>query len=362
MVVAPDLPIPGWRHQKVVTGVLPDGAPHAIYFCWVGHCKEGIMPITIRPTIPETPGIVAGRYGLELDGLFSGILESVEGGYASSDVVVHKVGADQIAHKHIASVKYEDITITCGAGMSKGFYELVKGTLDRKFTRHNGAIVEYDYNNKERSRLSFFNALATEISFPTLDASSKDAAKMTVKLTPEYTRMQTGGGSLNARQYVIDQQVQKRWLPCNFRLQIAGLDCTRVNRIEAITVKLKVVGNPVGELQDNQAEPAHLEMPNLVVTLSESASESAKGFYDWHETFVIKGDNGKDQEKSGTLECFTPDLKEALFKLDLEHLGIFRLAPEKVETGRENIRHVQAEMYCEEIVFSYGTSIAAAVD
>jgi hypothetical protein len=42
-----------------------------------------------------------------------------------------------------------------------------------------------------------------------------------------------------------------------------------------------------------------------------------------------------------------------LFKLDFHHLGIFKLAPEPVEPGGENIRRVKAEMYCEEIKFSY---------
>src|SRR5262249_55385439 len=166
------------------------------------------------------------------------------------------------------NVKYGDITIACGAGMSKGFYELLRGTLDQNFTRHNGAIVAYDYDHKERSRLSFFNALVAEISFPPLDASSKDAAKITVKLTPEYTRMQTASGSAVGGEYSTGQEVQKRWLACNFRLQIAGLDCTRVNRIEAITVKQKAVENPVGELRDDQVKPAHLEVANLLVTLS----------------------------------------------------------------------------------------------
>lgn len=40
-------------------------------------------------------------------------------------------------------------------------------------------------------------ALITQIGFPALDAGSKDAAKMTITFSPEYTRMQsnTGGGS-----------------------------------------------------------------------------------------------------------------------------------------------------------------------
>lgn len=37
-------------------------------------------------------------------------------------------------------------------------------------------------------------ALITEIGFPALDAGSKDAAKLTIKLAPEYTRIRSKSG------------------------------------------------------------------------------------------------------------------------------------------------------------------------
>ena len=37
--------------------------------------------------------------------------------------------------------------------------------------------------------------------------------------------------------------------------------------------------------------------------------------YKWHEDFVIKGNNGEDKEKGGTLEYLTADLKDVLFTL-----------------------------------------------
>jgi hypothetical protein len=267
---------------------------------------------------------------------------------------VEKVGSDHIVHKHIAGVKYEDIGVSCGTGMSKGFFDALKTTLDGQLTRLNGAIVEYDYNYKEASRLNFFNGLVTEIGFPALDAASKDAAYMTVKFTPERTAHEKGGGGSFAGKY--GGSVQKKWLPSNFRLKILGLDCTRVNKIDAITVRQKIVKNAIGEVRDYQVEPAYIDVPNLVVTMAESHAQT---FYDWHEDFVIKGNNGQDREKSGTLEYLAPDLKEVLFTLSFSSLGIFRLARDKSEAGSENIRRVKAEMYCERITFTYGSGIAA---
>ena len=101
-----------------------------------------------------------------------------------------------------------------------------------------------------------------------------------------------------------------------------------------------------------EREPASLEVPNLVVTFSEAIADP---WYKWHEDFVIKGLNGDDKEKGGSLVYLTPDMKE-LFTITFKHLGIFKLTPEKVEAGSENIRRVKAEMYCEEMTFDYGQS------
>jgi phage tail-like protein len=300
-------------------------------------------------------GYVAGKYALEIDGINAGWVMSAEGGHATSDVVQEKLGPDHIIKKHIAGVKYEDISLSVGTGMSKGFYNWMKDSFDHKYSRKNGAVITADYDYKEHSRLTFTNALITEIGFPALDAGSKDAAKMTIKCKPEYTRFTTGASGSIAGKFANKQEVQKKWLPSNFRLKIDDLDCTKVNKIEAITIKQKVVENPVGELRDYECEPAHLEIPNLVVTFPESHAEK---WFKWHEEFVIKGNNGDKEEKGGSLEFLSPNLKDVLFTITFDHLGIFKLTPEKVEAGSENIRRLKAELYCEEMKFDYKESWA----
>ncbi|HYL09121.1 MAG TPA: phage tail protein [Candidatus Acidoferrales bacterium] len=296
----------------------------------------------------KAQGYAAARYGLELDKQFGGWVESADGGDATAPVVIEKLGPDHIQHKHLAGVKYEDITVNCGTGMSRGFYDWIKASFDKQFIRKNGAVVFADYAGKQNSRMDWSNALISEVGFPACDAASKDAGKLTVKISPEFTRRAAATqGPIGSPR----QMAQKRWLSANFRLKIDGLDCSRVNKIEAITVKTVSVANPVGELRTYEVVPAHLEVPNLAVTTAESF---AADFYRWHEDFVIKGNNGRDKERGGTLEFLTPDLRESLFTLTFRGLGIFKLAPEKVEAGIESIRRVKAEMYCEDIGFAYG--------
>jgi phage tail-like protein len=295
-------------------------------------------------------GYTAGRFALEVGNIKAGWVQSVEGGHASSDVIQNKLGPDHLIKKHIGGVKFEDITINCGTGMSKGFYEWVKASFDHKHTRQDGAIHTADYDNKIVSTLNFHQALISEIGFPALDAAGKDGAKMTIKLSPEWTAFKKGGGTIGGME--IGKGQQKKWLPANFRLTIAGLEeaCKHVNKIEALVVKQKIVENPVGELRTYEKEPAHLEIPNLVVTFTESHADA---FYQWHEDFVIKGNNGEDKEKTATLEYLTPDLGKTLFKLDFQNVGIFKLTPDKVEAGAEKIRSLKAEMYVENILFNY---------
>ncbi|HEY3366575.1 MAG TPA: phage tail protein [Symbiobacteriaceae bacterium] len=310
-----------------------------------------LLSLTLQATgfaANANPRSVPTNYGLELDGVFAGWLYSAEGGGATSDVVVDKLGPDHIARKHIAGVKYEDITVAVGPGMSTAFYQWIKDSFDHKATRKNGAIITAEHNGNVLSRTAFTNALITEVGFPALDAASKDAAKMTIKFAPEYTRRVSATGKVAG---ISAKGDQKKWLPANFRLRIDGLDdaTSRVNSIEAIVVKQKVAENPVGEVRDFEVEPTKLEIPNLAFTVAES---SADPLYAWLDDFVIQGNNGQDQEKTGSLEFLGPDLKEVLFRLDFQGLGIFKLTPDKLEAGAESIRRVRAELYVEEMAFS----------
>jgi T4-like virus tail tube protein gp19 len=306
------------------------------------------------PMTPDRRGYVAGRYGLEIDNTLVGWVYSEEGGSAAAGVVVERATPDRVQRKHLDAVKYDEITMTMGPSMSKGFYQRLKQLNDTKVGRVNGAVVSADSSYDEMARLTFQNAVVTEIGFPALDAASKDAAKMTVKLAPELTRFtqavksKVGGGAV--------PKAEKRWLPSNFRLKIDGLDeaCARVSKIDAITITQKVSSSAVGGQRDYQTEATPLEYSNIVVTFPES---HAKTFIDWHQSFVVEGRNGQDKEKSGTLEYLTPDLQEALFTLTFHNLGIFRLTAEKVEAGGENIRRMKAEMYVEKIDFAYSPNL-----
>jgi hypothetical protein len=244
---------------------------------------------------------------LTLDGVAAGTVAGFEGGDATGDLVEEPVGRGGLVRKHIAGVKY----------------------------RRGGSIDMH--GRSSTTRLVFTDALISEIGMPALDAASKDAATMTVKLSPSTTRRETGGA---AAKPAVSRQ--KTWLPSNFRLEIAGLDCTKVSAVGALTIRQRTGDEPD---RRHQQEPAHLEIPNLVVELAEASGAS---FLDYFEDFVIRGNNGADTEKAGTLAYLGPDGKP-LFTLAFSGLGIFRLRAGRVEANSESVRRVRAEMYCEAI-------------
>jgi hypothetical protein len=254
------------------------------------------------------------------------------------------MGPDFIAHKHLGGLKYEDITVNCGTGMSNDFFDWLKGAFDRTNQSKNGAIVEYDVQYNEVSRLNFSNALITEICVPTLDAASNDTGRMTIKLTPESTS-RTASKSGKATNYTIPVS-QKKWLSSNFQLTIDGLDCTHVNRVDAITVKQRVMRV---DARTSGNMPAFQEVSNVAITLAEA---QAQHFYDWYEDFVIGGNNGQNQEKGGALACLASN--NVLFTLTFKNLGIFKLASHEAEALSAGIRRVTAQMYCEAIGFNSG--------
>src|SRR5450755_3578198 len=78
------------------------------------------------PVVAAQRGFGASRFALELDGKFSGFATSADGGSAYGDVVEDRIATDPIVHKHLAGVKYDDITLTCGTGMERQFYDAIQ--------------------------------------------------------------------------------------------------------------------------------------------------------------------------------------------------------------------------------------------
>ena len=289
---------------------------------------------------PVARSFSTGKFALEIDGSLMGFVNTAEGGLAFGDVI--KVpGEEFFFKKQLGNPGYRDIRLEFGADLDKSFYNWIAVALRGESLRLNGAILAVDFNGNVISRLEFLHAQITEVTFPALDAASKETARMSIVLSPDQTTLnRKASGKLGSK----SSSIQKKWLPSNFRLTIDGLDTSKVTKIDALTIKLPRFGRDDAECfrcEDLPPGPTKVDFPHVIATIR----EPAQSFHDWFADFVIGGNNDDSKEKGGTLEYFTPDLKTTLFTIKFSHLGIFEMMP-VVDAG-DFLPRLLVGMYCE---------------
>jgi phage tail-like protein len=301
----------------------------------------------------ELRSYVAGNFFFQMDGVKCGFIKSMDGGAITAEVINEAAGPNYYVKKHIGTPKYEDFTMQIGFSMSKAVYDWIAASWAMNYQRKNGAIVACDYKLDAKSQREFFNALITETGIPACDGASKEPAYLTLKLAPEYTRNTKASGKASGE---YGKNEQKLWLPQNFRLTIDGLDCSKVAKLDAFTVKQTAVTDDIGDARDYLKEPGKLEFPNLKVTMSEVAAQT---WYDWHEDFVIKGNNDEGREKNGVLEFLSPNRQDVIFTVKFFNLGIFKISTDKSEANADAIKRVSGELYCERMEIQTGKPVIA---
>ncbi len=288
-----------------------------------------------------------GHFALRLDSNSASdftMLADVDGGRIFADVVSVFEGGLHFARKHLSSPKYEAFEVPIGVAASTALFNWVAASWGASPDAKDGAVLGVDANFNIKSEVGFLNALVVETKIPALVAASKDAGHLTVRFQPEFIDLKPGAGKLS-----LGQAKQKLWRTANFRLQIDSLDCTKVSRIEAFTVKrnVAVLTSGSGEVT---LVPETVEFPNLKVTVSKA---SATTWFDWHESFVVNGNNGDSFERNGTISFLSNDFKTELSRIELHNLGIIRLAS-NASGSSSGIAPLTADLYCEEMVLGPG--------
>jgi hypothetical protein len=292
----------------------------------------------------------AGHFLFQMDeggGEGAAYVKAVSGGMVKGAVLGDQAGPVSLSFKHLGAVEIDPIQLEIGMALSKPLLEWIRGSWKRQFSRRNGAIIHADFDFKCKFEQWFENALITETKFPPLDGSAKEPAYLSVTLLPEQVKMVKGDG----RQVQGKMGThQKMWLPSNFRLDIQGVDCTYVNKIESFSVTQKTKQLYVGTSRFPEVEPTGVEFSNIVLTM---AADHADGFMDWYDAFVMRGAKDTRQERDGFLEFLAPDNHTVLFTVNLNRLGIHKLSVEKSEANAESIKRCKVELYVESMDLEY---------
>jgi phage tail-like protein len=296
-----------------------------------------------------------GRFAFEFDDKTpSGFVSGIDGGHFKADPISYAQGSDFFVTKYAGRAKYDDITISVGAAMSPQFWKWVTASLEGKPQRRNGALVGYDFDYYERSRREFFRGLIAEIAFPALDASSKNAATLGIKITPEYIEYKAGDGHRLTGGQAQDQMTkQKRWLTSNFQFKLDRFkngDGMRTIKVEPFTVKQNVIDNPVGSEPHARKEVGRLELPQIVVSFPESQMAT---WMKWWDDTVGKGER-KGQYSDGHITYLASDQSTELMRIELSGVSLLSIELDKYEAHKEGIATAKATLNLEGLKLKTG--------
>jgi hypothetical protein len=287
---------------------------------------------------------VGGSFLLNIEGQPGGYVPAIAGGAMSSTVVVDRSGnTGSFPKKHAGAVQYDDISFAVSLP-EKPLAEWMKTTLASAApVRKSGSFSSLDFNFKEVSKTTWTSGFISDITFPELDATSKDPARINVTITPSSTSVNVAGsGKVESAASGLKS---KQALSSNYRLTIPGVDTSKVSHIDPLSVRFKAVSPGLGERREYEKTVGDVDVSNLAFVLAEHSADSV---YKWHQDFVVKGNNSDAQEKTATLELLGPDMKSVLWKITMKGVGILKVSADP--TSSESLRKVRAEAYVESIV------------
>jgi hypothetical protein len=173
--------------------------------------------------------------------------------------------------KNLGNVKWGDITclVTPGSGADPLKF-LAASLAAAEFSSTSttlGPPAQYNFTLAVADGSGLYSQrqhggwFLSSFTIPELDVSSNEPAFFSMVLT---------GGSSSAESHVKlkpnnyqNPGIQKKWFPANFRLTIDGVDCSRVNKVEAITIKQILLDlNGDGKLVPSfDASPLQFDIP-----------------------------------------------------------------------------------------------------
>jgi hypothetical protein len=186
---------------------------------------------------------------------------------------------------------------------------------------------------KMTTKTTFSNALITEIGLPGLDAGAKDAAKMVIKVKPEYTKSVTVRGWDPATK----KPLVSLWSRSHFNFHIDGLD-TPSNLIIIAGVGVGYSYAKKAAILDNQRREAPL------IRVSSSIIGQ---FQDWQTAFRASGGDPK-LEKDGAIDYFATD-GAYIGTLQLHGLGILNVESSDMDSDTDTMCAVR--FYCQSVSF-----------
>jgi hypothetical protein len=280
-----------------------------------------------------------------------GFLRSADGGGVTTDIQTYQQGRVNDLWRQVGRPKFGDITLQVGMGLAPPFYSWISDFFNRTVTRKNGAIIGADFNYKERTRRNFTDALIAEVGVPALDGGSKDAALMTVKITPEgmtYETIEDGEKLASPPGLGLPN---KMWHAANFRFTIDGFEDSlrRVTKIDAFSIKQQILDYPAGHRRTSIRVPGRIDFPPVNIYVPQVDAEL---LIEQANTRLIDYEKPDDGGMNATLEFLAPDLS-TLATINMTGVDIVSAEPQKLDASAETVALVKFQLQVEAMTMEY---------
>jgi len=281
-----------------------------------------------------------GHFELRVDDMPQhAFIKSIEGGWVKMNSVDEQLGSDNVRIKHATTVEVDPITIEMGMSQVDFMLKWINDSWLKKYARHNGSIVTANFNYESEFEHWFYDALIEETAIPTLDAASKDALFMKIKLRPEWIEFKKGDRHKLKGEH---KSKQKLWSASSFRLVIDGVDCTSVNKIDGFTVKQGIKPMAPGKGRLPRLEPTKIDFPDLSFQVTQMHSGQ---IFDWYKAVVLDGKKDPIAVRNGAIEFLSLNRKDVLLRIVLKEVGIKQFSRPKMEANQDSIARCKVDLF-----------------
>ena len=292
----------------------------------------------------KSKSLTSARYGLRLDGKYLGNIHSFSGG--TTQAKTSKSSTRAVAKKNVSVLTNEPLAVEVNSLLAIDFYDWVTETLDERGDSRDLELLALDVRGKIFMTRHYSDANIRNVTFPTLDASSKKSANLSVTVHYDQVHIGKGGGTVKSK-----AKGKSQWMASNFRVEIGNLPCERVAKIESLSWSIPIVQSNIGSQRlGNLQVLGKPEVSNLTLHIS---MLDLKPWQNWFDEFV-KGELAMSSEMSGRITFLGPKQQKELASVELQNIGGVALKHGKLEANKESMMRFEVGLSVERLILNKG--------
>ena len=246
--------------------------------------------------------------------------------------------------KRVETLTYEPFAVQVGLDGTGGLLKWLSDSLEHGSVLKGGEVHTTDDEYRSLTVRQFFSGVIREAEIPACDANSEEVNHISLKIEPQGLRLQVG-----RREKLEVAEEKKPWIAANFRVGVDGLPSQRVLKVDPLVWKQSspVQSRSVAPEIDSPGN-AVVDVPNVRMTISMSDVDP---WLNWVNEFLMSGNVGVPQERTGQIDLLAPDQQEVLAQVDLLGLGPVSLDVGELSASPEAQYKFTVEMYCQDMRF-----------